>query len=160
MRVAPSLGRSVALHEFVIALAVLSAAVRPGDTSRVRIADEDDELRSAAFAFLDDLTPRTGGFVTRRDLRTFTFKGLRTSLEQNMRGIRVVSGFPDALSILTTYRERPEDRPYEDNIGPDGYPRYKWRGTDASFADNVPLRVAMEERKPLVWFVGVVTRTV
>ncbi|MCI0635345.1 MAG: HNH endonuclease [Actinobacteria bacterium] len=121
----------------------------------MRIADEDDELRAAAFAFLSDLSRRAGGFVKRQDLREFTFRDRRISLEQNMRGIRVVSGFPAAISILTTYRDRPEDRPYEDDIGNDGYPRYKWRGTDASFADNAALRVAMEERKPLAWFIGV-----
>ena len=128
---------------------------RRDHTPRVRIADEDDELRAGAFAFLDELTSRTGGFVTRQELRGFMFGGRRVSLEQNMRGIRVVAGFPAALSILTTYRERPEDRPYDDDIGPDGYPRYKWRGSEGSFPDNAALRVAMEERKPLAWFVGV-----
>ena len=134
---------------------MLSRTARPGDTPPVRIADEDDELRAAAFAFLDDLTSRTGGFVTRQDLRQFTFRGRRVSLEQHMKGIKTVAGFPAALSILTTYRERPEDRPYEDDIGRDGYPRYKWQGTDPQASDNVALRVAMELRKPLAWFVGV-----
>jgi len=72
----------------------------------VRIADDDDEFRAAAFAFLSDLRDRTGGFVTRQDLRGFTFEGRRMSLEQNMRGIRVVAGHPAALTILTTYRDR------------------------------------------------------
>lgn len=71
-----------------------------------------------------------------------------------MRGIRVVSGHPAAISILTTYAARPDDRPYDDDIGPDGYPRYKWRGTDAHLYDNVALRTAMELRKPLAWFIG------
>ena len=119
------------------------------------IADEDDELRAAAFAFLSNLTARTGGLLRREDLRGFTFKAQRISLEQNMRGIRVVAGYSAAISILTTYRERPEDRPYDDNIGSDGYPRYKWRGTDPNFSDNVALRAAMELHKPLAWFVGV-----
>lgn len=126
-----------------------------GDTPAVRSVDEDDELRAAALAFLTQLTARTGGIVRREDLRQFTFQGKRISLEQNMRGIRVVQGNPAAISILTTYRQRPEDRPYEDDIGPDGYPRYKWQGTDPQASDNVALRVAMELRKPLVWFVGV-----
>ena len=121
----------------------------------MRSVDEDDELRAAAFAFLTQLTARTGGIVKREDLRQFTFQGKRISLEQNMRGIRVVQGNPVAISILTTYRQRPEDRPYEDDIGPDGYPRYKWQGTDPQASDNVALRVAMELRKPLAWFVGV-----
>ena len=109
----------------------------------------------AAFAFLTQLSARTGGIVKREDLRQFTFQGKRISLEQNMRGIRVVQGNPVAISILTTYRQRPEDRPYEDDIGPDGYPRYKWQGTDPQASDNVALRVAMELRKPLAWFVDV-----
>jgi putative restriction endonuclease len=121
----------------------------------VRIVDDDDELRAAAFAFLSDLRDRTVGFVTRQDLRGFTFEGRRISLEQNMRGIRVIAGYPTALSILTTYRDRPEDRPYEDDLGSDGYPRYKWRGQDPDFADNVALRTAMKQRKPLAWFIGV-----
>lgn len=121
----------------------------------MRSVDEDDELRAAAFAFLTQLTARTGGIVKREDIRQFTFQGKRISLEQNMRGIRVVQGNPVAISILTTYRQRPEDRPYEDDIGPDGYPRYKWQGTDPQASDNVALRVAMKLRKPLAWFVGV-----
>jgi putative restriction endonuclease len=121
----------------------------------MRVADGDDELRAAAFAFLSELTAPTGGLVSRADLRTFTFNGERISLEQAMRGIRVVAGYPAALSILTTYRARPEDRPYDDNIGDDGYPRYKWRGTDPNLPDNVALRTAMQLRKPLAWFVGV-----
>jgi putative restriction endonuclease len=124
----------------------------------VRSVDADDELRAAAFAFLADLSARTGGVVTRRDLRQFEFRGKRISLEQNMRGIRVLQGHPAALSILTTFRERPEDRPYDDNIGPDGYPRYMWQGTDSQASDNVALRVAMELRKPLAWFVGIAPR--
>lgn len=124
------------------------------DTPPVRAADEDDELRAAAFAFLTELVARTGGLVRRQDLRAFSFKGQSLSLEQNMRGIRFLRGQP-ALSILTTFRERPEDRPYDDNIGMDGYPRYKWQGTNANAADNVSLRRAMELRKPLVWFFGV-----
>jgi putative restriction endonuclease len=120
----------------------------------VRPADADDELRAAAFAFLNDLVARTGGLVRRQDLRAFSFRDQKLSLEQNMRGIRFIRGQP-ALSILTTFRERPEDRPYDDDIGADGYPRYKWQGTNANAADNVSLREAMELRKPLVWFFGV-----
>ncbi|HZD80271.1 MAG TPA: hypothetical protein VE646_09560 [Actinomycetota bacterium] len=121
----------------------------------MRIADEDDELRAAAFAYLSELTARTGGLVKRSDLRQFTFRGQRISLEQNMRGIRVVRGHTAALSILTTFRERPEDRPYDDNIGRDGYPRYKWRGADPHFRDNDALRAAKDLRKPLAWSAGV-----
>ncbi len=115
----------------------------------------DDALRAAAFAYLDELRRRKGDHLSYRDLEAFTFQGRRISLIQRMRGIRVVSGMPAALSILTTYRARPEERPYDDAEGPDGYWRYKWRGTDPENYDNVALRRAMEMGKPLVWFVGV-----
>ena len=126
-----------------------------GDTPAVRVSDEDDELRAGALAFLADLTSRTGGFVTRQDLRQFEFKGRRISLEQHMRGIRVVEGYEVAISILTTYRARPEDRPYEDDVGGDGYPRYKWQGSDPMAADNRAVRAAISLQKPLAWFIGV-----
>jgi putative restriction endonuclease len=119
----------------------------------------DDRLRAAAFAYLDELRRRRGEHVSYRDLESFRFEGRRISLIQRMRGIRVVSGFEAALSILTTYRARPEDRPYEDQEGPDGYWRYKWRGTDPNHYDNVALRRAMELGKPLIWFVGVAPGT-
>ena len=155
VRVTPGVGGAGQSQPVRHKLAALSEGASPGNTPPVRIVDEDDGLRAAAFAFLTNLTSRTGGIVKREDLRQFTFKGQRISLEQNMRGIRVVAGQPAALSILTTYRDRPEDRPYDDDIGRDGYPRYKWRGTDPDFSDNVALRTAMELGKPLAWFVGV-----
>jgi putative restriction endonuclease len=122
--------------------------------------DFDDRLRSAAFAYLDSLTTATGGVVSYKDLEAFEFDGRRIALIQRMRGIRKVAGHEAALSILTTYAARPQDRPYDDGIGPDGYQRYKWRGTDdAAYAgyDNVALRRAMELSKPLIWFLGIST---
>ncbi len=123
------------------------------------LEDLDDRLRAAAFAYLDNLRQRQGDHASYKDLEAFEFEGRRISLIQRMRGIRVVSGFEAALSILTTYRARPEDRPYEDREGPDGYLRYKWRGTDPAAYDNVALRRAMERGKPLAWFFGVATGT-
>ena len=72
-----------------------------------------------------------------------------------MRGIRVVEGHPAALTILTSFAEHPEERPYEDDIGPDNYPRYKWQGSDPLASDNVALRTAMQQQKPVAWFRGV-----
>jgi len=121
------------------------------------MADPDDRLRAAAFAYLERLRQRHGDHISYRDLEAFQFEGRRVSLIQRMRGIRVVSGLDAALSILTTYRARPEDRPYEDAEGSDGYLRYKWRGIDPDTFDNEALRTALELGKPLIWFVGVST---
>lgn len=117
--------------------------------------DFDDRLRGAAFAYLDELTRRVGDHVSYRDLEAFEFEGRRISLIQRMRGIRVVAGLDCAISILTTFRARPEDQPYEDTEGPDGYLRYKWRGTNPENYDNVALRRARALSKPLIWFFGV-----
>jgi putative restriction endonuclease len=122
----------------------------------VRASDDDDRLRASAFAFLSHLAANTGGAVSWHDLQRFEFDGRRIPLV-GQTGIRKVRGYDAALTILTTYRLRPEDRPYEDDIGADNYPRYKWRGTDAEHADNLALRRAMELGKPLAWLEGVET---
>jgi len=118
-------------------------------------ADLDQRLRSAAFAYLDEILRHSGGFATRDQLEAFTFQGRRIPLIARQRGIHKIADLPGALSILTTYSPNPERRPYEDDLGPDGFPRYKWRGTDPDFYDNVALRYAMQEALPLIWFVGV-----
>lgn len=117
--------------------------------------DLDERLRAAAFAYLDGLSLRTGDHVSYKDLEAFEFEGRRVALIQRMRGIRVVAGLECAFSILTTFRARPDDRPYEDAEGPDGYLRYKWRGKEPDNYDNVALRRALELSKPLIWFFGV-----
>ena len=93
--------------------------------------------------------------ITTQELNAFVFQGERVSLLQHMRGIRVISGFPDAVTIRTAYAARPEDRPYEDEDGPDGYRRYKWQGTNPTAYDNEALRRAMENQKRLVYFLAI-----
>lgn len=115
----------------------------------------DDTLRSAMLAYLDRLSDHGLKDVTTQELNAFEVEGQRIPLLQHMRGIRVVSGLPAALTIRTAYAARPEDRPYEDVEGPDGYFRYKWQGTDPDAYDNVALRSSMTEGRPLAWFVGV-----
>lgn len=118
--------------------------------------DPDDRLRAAALAFLAALSERNGGIASWNELQRFDFENRRIPLI-GQRGIRKIRGYEAALTILTTYRLRPEDRPYDDAIGPDRYPRYKWRGDDRQHPDNVALRIAMELGKPLGWFEGIET---
>jgi putative restriction endonuclease len=117
--------------------------------------DFDDRLRAAAFAYLSDVTSRAGGPISRRDISTFKFEGESMALMPLRRGIWKPRGLLAALSIVTVFSARPDQRPYDDAQGEDGYVRYKWRGTDSAFYDNKSLRVAMEQGKPLIWFVGV-----
>jgi putative restriction endonuclease len=122
---------------------------------RLVVLDIDGTFRSAAFAYLDKLMERSGGLVTREELESFTFEGKRVPLVEKQKGIRKVAWLDAALSILTTYVSDPAKAPYEDGIGEDGYLRYKWRGTDGATFDNVALRLAMTQGKPLIWLVGV-----
>lgn len=117
--------------------------------------DYDDALRAAMFAYLRARATRNGGFVTSRELDAFEFEGKRLPLRQHMRGIRLVAGLEAALSILTTFAAKPEDRPYEDDIGDDGYLRYKWQRSSAEARDNQALRAARNQGKPLAYFRGI-----
>ncbi len=60
------------------------------------------------------------------------------------------------LSITTVPVVEGKSRPYEDEIGPDGRMRYKYRGTDPMHRDNMGLRLAMQRQTPLIYFYGLV----
>jgi len=60
-----------------------------------------------------------------------------------------------ALSFRTVFAARPDQRPYDDEPGPDGYLRYKWRGEDPNHPENRALRRALEQHVPLIWFQGI-----
>jgi putative restriction endonuclease len=117
--------------------------------------DFDERLRAAAFVYLSDVSARLGGPVTRGDIGTFSFEGHPMALMPVQRGILKPRQLQAALSIVTVFRARPDQRPYDDAEGDDGYMRYKWRGVDADFYDNKALRIAMQQGKPLIWFLGV-----
>jgi putative restriction endonuclease len=97
--------------------------------------------------------------ISRGELQAFSFEGRRVPLIAPMSGIWRPRDFVAALSILTTFTPTSERPPYDDHVGVDRYPRYKWRGTNASHADNAGLRRAMELRKPLIWLRGVARST-
>ena len=78
------------------------------------VDDVDESLRAAAFNYVRRLQDLGGDRVLFRDLDTFEFDGKRVPLIQRPRGIRVVPGMEAALTILTTFRADPTDRPYED----------------------------------------------
>lgn len=119
-------------------------------------ADEYDTfVRSAAFAFLDQIVIRRGGALRFEDLATFRFGDERIPLMDRQRGIRKPRQLNAALSFRTVHTARPQDRPYDDTEGLDGFLRYKWRGSDPDHPENVALRLACVRRLPLIWFRGV-----
>ena len=115
----------------------------------------DTYLRAAAFAFLDQLRLHAGDGVRFDDLARFVFDGVRIPLMDRQRGIRKPRQLDAALSLRTVHAPRPDQRPYDDEPGPDGYLRYKWRGDDPNHSENVALRRAQLQQRPLIWFQGI-----
>lgn len=117
--------------------------------------DFDERLRSSAIAFLRAVQLRTGGPIRREDVAGFVLDGERIPLMDTQRGIRKPRMLDAALSFRTVFAARPDQRPYADDRGEDGYQRYKWRGTDPAHPENAALRRAMVARLPMMWFQGI-----
>jgi putative restriction endonuclease len=119
------------------------------------LSDIDDRaFRESAFAWLRaQLLVKPA--LSRADLALFPFQGRNYRLLGPQTGIWRPKELSSAISFSTAYVTNPAKRPYEDEVGPDGLLRYKWRGTDRNQADNVALRTAMERGDDLIWFVGV-----
>ncbi len=115
---------------------------------------DDERLRAELFGWLVQRTTFAKVLAARELKQDFAFDGERLPL-QLQNGIRKPAGLAAALAFTTVFTAAGGRPPYEDSVGADGLPRYKWRGTDPDHADNRALRVAMVQQKPLVWFVGV-----
>ena len=117
--------------------------------------DEDTQLRESAFAWLR-AKQLSKPFFTRDDLAEFEFSGGRYRLLGPQTGIWTISSLSDAaIGISTAYVPDGASRPYEDEVGSDGFLRYKWRGTDPNHSDNRALRTAMTKGLPLIWYIGI-----
>ena len=117
--------------------------------------DRDRLIRLAAFTFLRDQVDRYGEVLPAGPLREgFLFQDQRVPL-QGPQGIFKPALMSLPLSVTTAPVLPGRDRPYEDELGPDGFLRYRYRGTDPHHRDNVGLRIAMDERLPLVYFHGI-----
>ncbi|BCN68210.1 HNH endonuclease [Prescottella equi] len=116
---------------------------------------DDARLRQEAMRFLTLRTNDGLDSITRDELLDFSFDGKMFRLVDPTRGIRKPRELSSALSIMTTYRSEGAARPYEDEVGGDGFLRYKWSGTDPDHMDNRGLRAAMDQQVPLIWFYGV-----
>jgi putative restriction endonuclease len=117
--------------------------------------DMDRRLRAAAFAFLDRETQDGLTPVKQADLSRFRFEGSLVRLMATQQGIWKPHFLKAGLSFRTVFTADPSQAPYEDEIGPDGFLRYKWRGSDPQHPDNKALRQAMASALPLIWFRGV-----
>lgn len=115
----------------------------------------DDRLRAAAIAWLDERQRQGQDTVRYEELADFTFEGRRVPLIDRQRGIRKPAALDAALSFRTTFTPPGQVPPYHDEQGRDGLLRYKYRGDDPQHPENVALRRAMREQRPLIWFVGI-----
>jgi len=120
-------------------------------------SDLDSRVRLAAFDFLAKQTMLHGEVLPREILaRGFEFESRRVPLlgPQGIFKPAVLDEMP--LSVMTAPVEEGRPRPYDDEFGPDGLIRYRYRGTDPGHRDNVGLRVAMRRRAPLIYLHGIV----
>lgn len=112
----------------------------------------EEDIRLATFEWLTHQVSIRGEVLPRTLLESgFTFEGQRITLigPQGIWKPKVFSRIP--LTITTV-----SDGPYDDSFGSDGLLRYRYRGTNPSHPDNVGLRMAMQQRIPLVYFHGTV----
>lgn len=116
------------------------------------MSTRNEIIRIHAFTWLAEQVSVHGDVLPRRILqRGFDLDGQRIPLmgPQGIFRPQVLTDGP--LSITTA-----PSGPYDDDFNPDGLLLYRYRGTDPGHRENVGLRVAMEQRIPLVYFHGVV----
>ena len=122
----------------------------------MRGADLDMRVRMVAFEFLKVQTMRHGDVLPRKTLEEgFHLDGIRVPLI-SPQGILKPSILPEMpLTICTAPEKKGKPQPYDDEVGQDGYIRYRYRGSDPMHRDNVGLRLAMERRVPLIYLFGI-----
>ncbi len=126
---------------------------RASDTY-LRGVHSQDQIRAAAFAYVDDLSDHGLVPLTRMQLSGFTFGGQRIHLV-GPQGIFKPAGLDLPISILTVYRQPGEERPYDDQIDENDYLLYRYRGTDPSHYQNQWLRRVRDIGVTLLYLEGV-----
>jgi len=116
---------------------------------------DDLRLRLEAIEWLKIRTDDGRYSLTREEINDFHFNGEPFKLIDPMKGIRKPQVLDTSLSIMTSFRKPGEERPYADEVGSDGMPRYKWEGNDPYKNTNAGLRLAQERDLPIIWFIGV-----
>src|SRR5690554_3824705 len=101
--------------------------------------DPDHEIRSAAFAYVAQVTGGGEDPVTSNQLKSFIFQGETVHLV-GQPGIFKPRAMQLPISIRTAYRAPGEPRPYEDEEDANGFLLYRYRGTDPNHYDNRWLR--------------------
>src|SRR3954452_24172355 len=123
-------------------------------TGREPFVLADEQVRTAMFAHLEQLTSLHPEGVTSSEINQFAVAGQPLKLVVQP-GIWKPGALDAALTIRTTFTAPNQMPPYEDAIAPGGLVKYAYRGTDPNHSDNRALRTAMQEQRPLAYFIGV-----
>jgi putative restriction endonuclease len=111
----------------------------------------DDQIRLSAFEWLDKQIVIYGDVLPRDILeKGFIFNGERITL-MGAKGIWKPKLMTYPLSITTI-----PGGAYDDINLPDGFLKYKYRGSDPYHPDNKGLRSLISLRKPLIYFLSVI----
>lgn len=116
------------------------------------------QVRLAAFDFLAEQVRVHGDVLPARVLRQgFEFRGKRVLLK-GLQGIFKPEILPELPLSITTAPPVPKGpAPYDDVFTSNGaILLYRYRGSNPQHHENVGLRRAMEQRRPLVYFHGIV----
>ncbi|MBN1093332.1 HNH endonuclease [Blastococcus sp. TML/M2B] len=114
----------------------------------------DEQVRTAMFAHLERLTALHPEGVRSAEINQFSVGGQPLKLVVQP-GIWKPAALDAALTIRTTFTAPNQLPPYEDAIAPGGLVKYAYRGTDPDHSDNRALRRALQEQRPLAYFIGV-----
>ena len=113
----------------------------------------DSAVRLAAFAFLEERLLEAGESTLPHNVLRggFLFRGRRVPLV-GPQGIFKPAVLPEIPLTITTAPHGP----YEDVFDTDGLLHYRYRGKNPMHHENVGLRKAMIEQRPLIYFHGIV----
>lgn len=114
----------------------------------------DEQIRTAMFAHLERLSALHPEGITSAQINHFAVNGQPLKLVVQP-GIWKPAALEAALTIRTTFTAPNQLPPYEDAIAAGGLVKYAYRGTDPGHSDNRALRAAMQQQRPLAYFIGV-----
>lgn len=117
-------------------------------------AEFERRVRIAAFNYLQSVVD-DDGVATWQQLKAFTIGREDILLVGSGNGIFKPRQLSLPISILTAPPKDGREPPYVDEVSPDDFLLYRYRGIDPRHRDNVGLRQTMQEGLPLIYLHGI-----